>query len=226
MNTRLRRPTAALAGVFAVLLTGWGAVEAAGGPLTPAERRGKQIYLRGSGAEGREITAVLGDGATQVSAGILPCAQCHGLDGRGRDEAGTPASDITWVALIAPDGRGRPRYSEGTVARAVTLGTDPAGRSLVAVMPRYRLSRAESDDLIAYLKRLGDDRDPGVTETSITVGTLLPSAGPLAETGRALSAVLAAYFAEINDQGGVHKRRLHLEAAEPDETAAGTAAGA
>lgn len=222
------RPTAMLAGVFALLLTGWGAAEAAGSPLTPGERRGRQIYLRGSGAEGREVSAVLGDGdgATQVSAGILPCVECHGWDGRGRAEAGVPPAEITWATLTAPDGRGRPRHSEGTLARAITLGTDPAGRSLAAVMPRYRLSREETDDLIAYLKRLGDDRDPGVTKTSITVGTLLPAAGPLAETGRAVAAVLAAYFAEVNDQGGVHDRRLHVKAAEPAEGAAGTAVGA
>src|SRR5512146_2566769 len=117
MKTCLRRPTAALAGVLAVVLTGWAAVEAAGGPLTPGERRGRQIYLRGSGAEGREIAAVLGDGAAQVSAGILPCVQCHGWEGRGRAEAGIPPTDITWAALTAPDGRGHPHYTEGTLAR-------------------------------------------------------------------------------------------------------------
>ena len=224
MSARSPWAAAALAGLFALLLAWPAASEAAGGPLTPAERRGRQVYLRGSGAEGRELTAVLGDGATQVSAAVVPCVQCHGRDGRGQAEAGIPPSDITWAALTAPDGRGRPAYSEGTAARAITLGTDPAGGSLAAVMPRYRLSRAETDDLIAYLKRLGDDRDPGVTETSIIVGTLLPAAGPLAETGRAIGAVLAAYFAEINEQGGVHNRRLQLKAAEPSGTAPGTAA--
>ena len=64
-----------------------------------------------------------------------------------------------------------------------------------------------------------------MTETSITVGTLLPATGPLAETGRAIGAVLAAYFAEINEQGGVHDRRLQIKTAEPAETAPGTAAG-
>ncbi|HSB73900.1 MAG TPA: ABC transporter substrate-binding protein [Candidatus Methylomirabilis sp.] len=230
MKARSRRAVAARAGLITILLVWSGAAEAAGGPLTPAERRGRQVFLRGSGSEGRELTALLGDGATQVSAGIVPCVQCHGWDGRGQAESGIPPSDITWAALTAPeggtyaDGRGRPAHSEATVARAITLGVDPAGGRLAAVMPRYRLSRAETDDLIAYLKRLGDDRDPGVTETSITVGTLLPATGSLAETGRAIGAVLAAYFAEINDQGGVHNRRLQLKTAEPAETAPGIAA--
>jgi len=225
MRLRTRRAAAALAGLLTMLPAATGVAEAAGGPLAPAERRGRQLYLRGIGAEGRELTALLGDGATEVSAGIVPCVQCHGWDGRGETEPGAPPSDITWAALTAPDGRtfpdgrGRPAHSEVTAARAITLGIDPAGHRLASVMPRYRLSRTETNDLIAYLKRLGDDRDPGVTETSITVGTLLPAAGPLAETGRAIGAVLAAYFAEINDRGGIYGRRIRLAMAEPAETA-------
>ncbi|HEY0099961.1 MAG TPA: hypothetical protein VGB76_13515, partial [Pyrinomonadaceae bacterium] len=34
---------------------------AVGGALTPEERRGKQIYLRGTSASGREIMAYLGE---------------------------------------------------------------------------------------------------------------------------------------------------------------------
>jgi hypothetical protein len=50
-------------------------------------------------------------------------------------------------------------------------------------MPKYRMAREDLADLIAYLKRLADDKDPGITDTTIKVGTLLPMTGPLAEIG-------------------------------------------
>ena len=47
--------------------------------LTPQEKRGKQIYLQGTGSSGREITALLGDARTEVPASMLPCAPCSAL---------------------------------------------------------------------------------------------------------------------------------------------------
>ena len=39
-------------------------------------------------------------------------------------------------------------------------------------------------NLIAYLKRIETDSDPGLTETSIVIGTLLPDRTRLARDGR------------------------------------------
>ncbi|HWN42782.1 MAG TPA: ABC transporter substrate-binding protein, partial [Thermoanaerobaculia bacterium] len=55
----------------------------------PQEERGREIYLEGAG----EITAVIAagggtEGGTEVPASALPCASCHGRDGRGRSEGG------------------------------------------------------------------------------------------------------------------------------------------
>ncbi|MEJ7618972.1 MAG: ABC transporter substrate-binding protein [Pyrinomonadaceae bacterium] len=200
--------------------------------LTAPEKRGKQIYLRGSGNSPKEITALLNEGATEVPAGLLPCAGCHGFDGQGKPEGGLVPSVITWEALTKtygaaqPNGRTRPAYTESTLKRAITEGVDPVGNKLLAAMPRYRMAREDLDDLTAYLKRLASDRDPGLTENTIKIGTVLPLTGPAAEIGRAVGDVLRAYFDEINRRGGIYQRRLELSVAEASESAAETTVNA
>src|SRR5882672_10688201 len=72
--------------------------------LTPQERRGKQVYLRGTSPSGNELTAVLGKEGISTPASIVACANCHGLDGRGKREGGVSAPDITWESLTKPYG--------------------------------------------------------------------------------------------------------------------------
>ena len=48
----------------------------------------------------------------------------------------------------------------------------------------------------------------GVTDTEIKIGTLLPLTGTAAAWGIALSQGMKAYFDYINDQGGVHGRKI------------------
>src|SRR6185295_5680082 len=81
-------------------------------------------------------------------------------------------------------------------------------------------------NLIAYLKRIETDRDPGLTETTITVGTILPKDGALAEMGAAMKDVLTAYFANVNDKGGIYNRRIELQTIDAGTDAATTAANA
>ncbi len=110
--------------------------------------------------------------------------------------------------------------------RSLVQGLDPAGNELVVAMPRFEMSPEDMADLIAYLKRIDTDRDPGLTEATITVGTILPKQGALAETGKAMLDVLNAYFANINDKGGIYNRRIELQAIEAGVDAATTAANA
>ena len=85
--------------------------------LTDQEKRGKFIYLRGGSPSGREITCYIGDGATEVPAAAMLCANCHGFDGRGNPEGGVVPSDITWEALTKyygvthSSGRKHPAYT-------------------------------------------------------------------------------------------------------------------
>src|SRR2546430_14815410 len=55
-------------------------------PLTPAESRGKQIYLLGTSSSGKDILAYVGEASLEVPASAMACANCHGLDGQGKPE--------------------------------------------------------------------------------------------------------------------------------------------
>jgi mono/diheme cytochrome c family protein len=67
--------------------------------LDEAAARGKQIYLEGTSAGGGTIEAVVGDEAVTLPASAVPCASCHGPDGRGRPEGGVLPPDIRWQEL-------------------------------------------------------------------------------------------------------------------------------
>lgn len=198
--------------------------------LTPQEKRGKALYLRGESSSGQEITALVGE--VDVPASTMPCAGCHGLRGEGKTEGGVTAGNLTWSNLLKPYGHTHPSgrrhgpFGEASFIRAVVNGQDPDGNQLAVAMPRYRLSPEEMADLIAYLKRIEEDRDPGLTGASIKVGTVLPSKGALADTGAAMRDVLTAYFAEVNNRGGVYGRKLELRVADTGTDAAATAANA
>jgi len=163
----------------------------------------------------------------EVPASAVPCAGCHGRDGRGRPEGGVTPSDITWNTLTRPygvthpSGRRHPPYDERLFKRAVTMGLDPAGTKLHVAMPRFRLSLKDMADLTAYIKRLGTGSDPGLTDTAVRIGLVLPPPGPMAPMGKAVQTALAARFAEWNEKGGIYGRKIELAPFEPPaETAA------
>src|SRR5687767_543960 len=143
--------------------------------LTPQERRGKAIYLRGESPSGKEIEAVISDVA--VPASTVTCAGCHGLRGEGKTEAGITAGALTWPHLLTrhthPTGRAHAPFDEASFARAVNAGVDPAGNQLVVAMPRFKMSAEDMADLVAYLRRIGMEAEPGLSETVIRVGTIL-----------------------------------------------------
>ncbi|MET0649219.1 MAG: ABC transporter substrate-binding protein, partial [Pyrinomonadaceae bacterium] len=187
---------------------------AAARTLTEQERRGRAIYLRGESPAGREIAAAVGD--LDVPSTTVTCAGCHGARGEGKTEGGVTAGSLVWPHLLKPYGHTHPTgrkhgpFTESAFIRAVTGGVDPAGNNLLTAMPRYRMSAEDMADLIAYLKRIETDRDPGLTDTGIEVGVVLPSKGALAETGASMRAVLATFFEDLNARGGVYNRKVTL----------------
>lgn len=197
--------------------------------LTPQERRGKQIYLRGASDSGREIFAYIGDESVEVPGSTMACASCHGLNGEGKPEGGVVPSNLVWEALTKPygvshtGGRTHPPYTERALELAITRGLDPAGHRLSNVMPRYQMSREDMDALVAYLKRLGKDLDPGVSDGRIVIGTVLPARSDLAGVGQAVRAVTTAYFEEVNSRNGIYNRKLELKFVETADTPAATA---
>lgn len=187
------------------------------GGLSEAERRGKAIYLTGE-SDGGEIQALMGEGGIEVPATALPCSSCHGRDGRGRPEGGVEPSDLTWEALTRPyqvvtaTGRERGPYTPRLLKRAITLGVDASGQELDAVMPRYRLSHQQAEDLVAYLRKLGKDLDPGVSDDALTLGVLLPprEERKLQFLADAIASVVDGYVDRVNAGGGVYHRRLEV----------------
>lgn len=198
--------------------------------LAAAERRGRQVYLQGTSPSGKPVLAYLGDGSLEVPASSLPCANCHGLDGQGKPEGGVNPSNITWEALTKPygvthaSGRKHPAYTSRGLELAIARGLDPAGNKLLPVMPRYAMSREDMADLILYLARLGKDIDPGIHESKIVIGTLVPKQGSLVELGQVIKSVTAGVFADVNAAGGIYNRRLELSVVETAETPAATRA--
>jgi len=205
------------------------AVGVAQNPLTPEERRGKRIYIYGTSPQGREIVASVGEAGLEVPAGVLACANCHGIQGQGKPEGAIRPSNLTWESLTKPTGdassikRVHPAYTEQSLEAAITRGTDPAGNKLRSAMPRFQISAEDLADLIAYFKRLGNDRDPGVSANKIVIGTILPK-GTLAVMGQSIKAVLTAYFSEVNSQGGIYNRSVELKFVETADTPAATRA--
>jgi hypothetical protein len=103
-------------------------------------------------------------------------------------------------------------------------GLDPDGNLLDPLMPRYDMDPDDFAALVAFLKRLETDLEPGLSDDAIRIGTLLPASGAYEAIGAATAATIRAYFDEINTAGGIFGRRLELivadYAADPAESAA------
>jgi len=185
--------------------------------LTKEESHGKQIYSTGTSTSSQDITALMGVDGFPLPASAMPCASCHGADGRGRPEGGVIPSDITWGNLTRSYGhqhsygREHAAFDDESVALAISSGIDPAGNRLDIAMPAYSMAEADLDALIAYLKRIETDYDPGITPESVRLATLLPLSGRMASLGNAMRAVLDAYVENLNAAGGVNGRRIELD---------------
>ena len=190
--------------------------------LSPEEKRGKAFYLRGESSSGPEITALMGE--IEVPVTTLSCAGCHGARGEGKTEGGVTAGNLTWSHLTKPyghtheSGRKHSAFSETSFVRTVTAGVDPAGNKLSVAMPTYRMPLKDMSDLLAYLKRIETDFDPGVSETSIVIGTLLPARNTMTGLAEAMGNVLQAYFAKVNNNGGIYNRKIELRLMHGDTT--------
>jgi mono/diheme cytochrome c family protein len=180
--------------------------------LTESERRGKQIYLRGVSPSGSEISSRIGD--IDVPGGATTCGGCHGMRGEGKTEGGVTAGGLTWSNLVKPyghthtTGRTHGPFTESSLIRAVVNGVDSSGNALLVAMPRYNLSPTDMADLIAYLKRIETDLDPGLTDNNLTVGLVVPSQGAFADVGAAMKDVFSAYFDDVNSRGGIFSRKI------------------
>jgi len=191
--------------------------KASASELTLLEQRGKQIYVRGTSPSGAEVQALVGVEGFPLPGSSMPCSSCHGLDGRGRPEGGVIPSNITWSHLTTSYGhehsygREHQAFDEASVELAIRKRLDPAGNTLDIAMPAYSMGEGDFVALIAYLKRIETDYDPGITPESVRLATLLPLSGRMASLGNAMHAVLNAYVENLNAAGGANGRRIELD---------------
>ncbi len=64
---------------------------------------------------------------------------------------------------------------------------------------------------LAFVMAFGHAAEPGITDSEIVIGNWGPMSGPAAAWGTVTTAI-EAYFNYINDQGGIHGRKLVLAA--------------
>lgn len=208
------------AAVLAVSVLAWVHPLHAAAALTPEQEAGRLLFLEGRSASGDAVSGRIGMGQQQLPGPAVRCGNCHGPDGRGRPEGGVRPVDITWSELTKPygheheTGRRHPRFDEASLKRAIVDGVDPAGNALDGSMPRFSMSGRDFKALVAYLKVLEQQHDPGVGSDTLRVGTLLPGQGRFAALGQAVKGILQAHLDEINASGGVHGRKLELVCAE------------
>jgi ABC-type branched-subunit amino acid transport system substrate-binding protein len=201
-------------------------------PLTLDEANGKKIFIEGLSPSGASISATVGVQSIRVPGNTVPCGGCHGADGLGRPEGGVQPSNITWRELTKPyghvheNGRKHAAFTEKSLSDALMSGVDADGNRLDPVMPRYTLSARDLSALVAYMKRIESDLDPGLSGDRIRLGTLLPAAGRLAELGRAMHGAMQAHFDDINAAGGIYGRKIELVTADYSEDGAVTLANA
>ncbi len=83
----------------------------------------------------------------------MKCAVCHKADASGGMKLGKEVS----ADLQSPDLETAYHNDDAMIARAILDGKDEEGGDLAKIMPRWkgRLTPAQVDDLIAYLKTTG-----------------------------------------------------------------------
>lgn len=180
--------------------------------LTQAESIGRRIYQKGMGISAVEVNFAAS--GTRARGSDYPCISCHGEAGKGGREAGVEIADISSAALAARLATARGTTSSNAsdhLLAAITEGMNPYGGSLHAAMPRYQFSKADMSNLLAYLKRLGNEPIPGVTDKEIRIGMVLPPVS-LTTVARDVRRLLETYFNEVNQLGGIYGRMLALDA--------------
>ncbi|TFW31349.1 c-type cytochrome [Massilia horti] len=141
--------------------------------LTAQQQRGRAIYVEGRGAQA--ITASVAGMRQALPATLLPCASCHGANGRGQREGGVAVADISPAALaraVNIGGRLRPAYTQALLVRAIGDGQDSQGQPLDRAMPRYRMQTADARALLSYLAILDSVTPTGVSADAVRINVI------------------------------------------------------
>lgn len=166
--------------------------------LTADAEAGRLIYLKGFSITSQPIEAFINQDV-KVSGPEFACVKCHRLSGMGSSEGGKYVLPVTGPILFAPrelnrnrifsklfheirspefvnrmrQPRMRPAYTDESLARAIRSGIDPADYTFDSVMPRYNLTDQDMANLIAYLKTLSVEHDPGIDSKTVHIATIV-----------------------------------------------------
>jgi hypothetical protein len=159
--------------------------------------RGRSIFATGLASSGVPIKALSAGGSTLLGAQAA-CTTCHRRSGMGSNEGGVAVSPVTGPILYSRPHRSWPQrpgregpeikplrqdsreaYDDARLARALSMGIDASGRPLSPLMPRYELSPADMDALIAYLRQLSAGAPAGLHDRTLHLATVVtPDADP------------------------------------------------
>ena len=218
----------ALAVLLPILFCGCESTEVSTAERIASEKRGKQIYLDGESPSGALISARLGHEQLVLPGAAAACGGCHGYDGTGRPEGGLEPGNVTWNSLTRTYGHlhtngqlQHAAFDERSLGAFLRTGVFPGGDRADLSMPVYEISDSDLADLIAYLKRVGEVSDAGLSDSAIEMATILPAQGTLGEIGTVLGDVVKACFDESNRNGGIYGRRLDLRVIKIPDDATG-----
>ena len=192
-----------------------------GKPPLSSLQLGKNIYQKGILPDGKPITA-LGRNGQPFVINKTACTDCHRRSGLGSSESGLLIPPITkeylfkgfteiGKELLDRVGVPRPIYTEDTLKTAIRAGLRPNGEKLHKIMPRYKFSDSDIDHLITYLKFLGTEPIPGLTDNQIDFATVISPDMPEDDKELMLTTIRT-YFDHINKdvrQLGHMKNPLH-----------------
>jgi mono/diheme cytochrome c family protein len=177
-----------------------------------ADGAGQSIYLHGMLSPERPIEGVREGGGVSTKGAEAACVNCHQRSGLGSREGDLFIPPVTGEYLfherehsghdpllpyVESMHGNRAPYTSATLARAIREGVDSDGRRLSYLMPRYALSDEDMGALIAYLRELSLQRNPGVTSSTLHFATVFtPDADPVKRAG--VLDVLQHFVAENN----------------------------
>jgi cytochrome c553 len=157
---------------------------------------GRRIYEDGLTQGG--LLAGASAGNIVLTGAQAACTACHRRSGMGSREGQLAVSPVAGPMLYAkplpywPQRTGRKAqvvaplrqearaaYDDASLARAIRSGVDSSGAPLDPLMPRYDLSEADMQALIAYLRQLSAAPAPGLYGGRLHLATIVtPDADP------------------------------------------------
>ena len=155
---------------------------------------GERMYRNGILPSGEHMKATVPGGAPARGV-TFACAACHLRSGLGAKEDRLIILPINGKKLFQPQFSPYPElepseretllplkfqtlplrdaYTDETLALAIREGTNPRGRMLDPIMPRYQLSKEDTKILIDYLRNLNATNSPGASETTLAFATVV-----------------------------------------------------